>query len=78
MHTVRFLLTVCRLRFCGHASILFIEGNEAAMKVTVTPPCLYSRAGVAAIVPSPRVWHTVGSTGCGESRANGVSLKMMM
>lgn len=53
MQTVRPLLTVCRLRFCGHASILLVEGNEAAMKVTVTPPCLYSRAGAAAIGPSP-------------------------
>lgn len=53
MHPLRPLLTVCRLRFCGHASILLVEGNEAAMKVTVTPPCLYSVVGVVAIVPSP-------------------------
>lgn len=56
------LLTVCRLRFCGHASILFIEGNEAAMKVRATPARLYISAGVTAIVPSPWVWHTVGTT----------------
>lgn len=38
-HTVcHFERTVCRPRLCDHASILLLEGNEAAMQITATPP----------------------------------------